>query len=850
MNRATRDWTGCYDDGWRDLIVPEAFSHPAKMARGLVARIFDELFAGGALKRGDVCVDPFGGIGTTAIEGASRGVQVVCCELESKFVDLARKNFDLHRRDWEAMGRPLPIMVQGDSRQLRKHVGPVLVVSPFSERTRRGNNGVTALVASPPYAGAKGHPSLGRVIDAPGGDILGHCTTGANRGDERYGCTSGQLGAMPEGEVSAVISSPPYSEGFGHGGGTAPIAHDTRGTAQAMRDGYGIAPGQLGEMATGSVEAVISSPPYAEIASGAGGLNTRPPRHEGQQAGRSGASASQDTDPRYGVAEGQLARLPKGDVDAIVSSLPYEECDTKPTKMGGGRPTRADGDGAGRNKGDYVYGTTDGQLGVMRGGAVDAVVSSPPFTQGYCLTPNHRILTADLRWVRCGELSAGDRLLAFDENVQPNRKVRRLAFATVLHSTPAVRPCVRVTLENGESIDCTVDHPWLTDRYRQNGGGGGRCWTKAGDLKGLYVLRALRPWGAGESYASGWIAGIFDGEGHIAMRRNPQPGHEAFMVGFAQKPGAVLDRMVCLLQSAGFDCYRSERKPTHGVEIRGGVPEILRALGTYRPMRLLTKFQNLPVNRLGLRASPSTRVKVVSVTPIGTQVVQSIETSTSTYIGEGHLMHNSGGGGINIKGYGKDGADKVGSRTYQGTGAERAAGNLETLTLSDVDAVVSSPPYTGDVAPHRNGIDCTKFAPGVKTGGPNSQARAQGYGDTEGQIGGLRSAETFWEAAKQIVEEAYAILRPGGTAVWVVKSFVRDKTLVDFPGDWRKLCEHVGFETTREIHAMLVQEETRSHLFDGTVTTRRERKSFFRRLAEKKGSPRVDWETVYFMVKR
>lgn len=33
-------WTGCYDDGWRDLIVPDAFAHPAKAARGLLRRIF------------------------------------------------------------------------------------------------------------------------------------------------------------------------------------------------------------------------------------------------------------------------------------------------------------------------------------------------------------------------------------------------------------------------------------------------------------------------------------------------------------------------------------------------------------------------------------------------------------------------------------------------------------------------------------------------------------------------------------------------------------------------------------------------------------------------------------------
>lgn len=32
-------WYGCYDDGWGDLITPESYAHPAKMARGLVYRI-------------------------------------------------------------------------------------------------------------------------------------------------------------------------------------------------------------------------------------------------------------------------------------------------------------------------------------------------------------------------------------------------------------------------------------------------------------------------------------------------------------------------------------------------------------------------------------------------------------------------------------------------------------------------------------------------------------------------------------------------------------------------------------------------------------------------------------------
>ena len=38
-------------------------------------------------------------------------------------------------------------------------------------------------------------------------------------------------------------------------------------------------------------------------------------------------------------------------------------------------------------------------------------------------------------------------------------------------------------------------------------------------------------------------------------------------------------------------------------------------------------------------------------------------------------------------------------------------------------------------------------------------------------------------------------------------------------------------------------------IFGGATPRRTERKSFFRRLAEKKGSPRIDWEDVIIMRK-
>lgn len=422
MNVPVVRWHGCYDSGWNGLIVAEAFAHPAKMARGLVARIFDELFALGALERGDTVCDPFGGIGTTAIEGASRGVQVVCCELEPKFVALAQQNFELHRRDWEAMGRPQPRIVQGDSRRLREHVGPVL--------------------------------------------------------------------------AECVLSSPPYAES--------------------------LTPGNRNDS------------------------------HEHRQ----------DLATRAGHG-----------------------------KLGGGQLAHG-----------ARYSFTPENIGNLPAGEVDAVVSSPPFTQGY-----------------------------------------------------------------------------------------------------------------------------------------------------------------------------------------------------------------------------------------------------------------AGGGGINKTGYGPDGADKVGARTYQGTGAERVEGNLETLALGEVDAVVSSPPCEKNVEGHMRADKWKSSADFLSAGrghGCSDEARlaqlerdkGKTYGDSDGQLW-QQQGETFWTAAAQIVAEAFAILKPGGVAVWVVKAFVRNKQIVDFPGDWRKLCEHAGFVTVREVHAMLVAETTHNDLFDGERTTKRERKSFFRRLAEKKGSPAIDFETVLFMVK-
>ncbi len=186
-------------------------------------------------------------------------------------------------------------------------------------------------------------------------------------------------------------------------------------------------------------------------------------------------------------------------------------------------------------------------------------------------------------------------------------------------------------------------------------------------------------------------------------------------------------------------------------------------------------------------------------------------------------------------------------------------GNLGNLKPGDVAAVVSSPPYEGSVsqgvgandAKARKdrkagcGIDITRSE---NLGGPNSVLNTdQQYGDTQGNIGN-QTGPTFWQAAKEIVQQCHQILMPGGHAIWVVKAFVRKGKIVDFPGDWRRLCESVGFKTVCTHHAMLVKETTEDGLF-GEITEKSERKSLFRRLAESKGSPAIDYEVVLCMEK-
>jgi len=136
-------------------------------------------------------------------------------------------------------------------------------------------------------------------------------------------------------------------------------------------------------------------------------------------------------------------------------------------------------------------------------------------------------------------------------------------------------------------------------------------------------------------------------------------------------------------------------------------------------------------------------------------------------------------------------------------------------------------------------------ATSIKTVGKTGHINMVDYGVTEGQLG-QESGDTFWGAARAILLQCYAVLAPGGVAIFVTKRFVRDGKIVQFSQQWADLCQSCGFELIEWIRAWLVEEQgTQYDLMGETHTKTVKRFSFFRRLhAQKYPHLAIEWEDV------
>ncbi len=111
------------------------------------------------------------------------------------------------------------------------------------------------------------------------------------------------------------------------------------------------------------------------------------------------------------------------------------------------------------------------------------------------------------------------------------------------------------------------------------------------------------------------------------------------------------------------------------------------------------------------------------------------------------------------------------------------------------DSVITSPPYSGTLSRHSGG----EQGKWNKSGIAKKKNLPANYSQNDGNIGNLpinstAKKQTYLEAMSVVYSEVWKVLKPGGCAVIVVKSFTSNKQNIDLPYQTWTLMERVGFQ--------------------------------------------------------
>uniref|UniRef100_A0A6M3XK84 Putative methyltransferase n=2 Tax=viral metagenome TaxID=1070528 RepID=A0A6M3XK84_9ZZZZ len=312
-----------------------------------------------------IVVDPFSGICGFGIWAASFGIRFIGVELEEKFVKLSEANIALHKRAWKKLGKPIPQVLRGDSRRLSSVLSgaDLILTSPPHGETNpsQSSNGINIEKQWKTYRSQGGGMSLEKFREQQGRHSLG------------YGSSKGQLGAMKAGDVDAVVCSPPYADSMETSGGIDPSKSKHIGGPHSQMNNsdtrYGHTPGQLGNMKSGDVDLICTSPPYAEsLSSEKSGIDL--------SKSTFGPHSQLKTSQQYSTNPSNIGNLPAGKVENVVSMIatspPFADSGMGIVKEAQNRQVISYGKlGHGTNKGELAgktnYGQSPGQIGQQSG---------------------------------------------------------------------------------------------------------------------------------------------------------------------------------------------------------------------------------------------------------------------------------------------------------------------------------------------------------------------------------------------------------------------------------------------------------------------------------------------------
>lgn len=263
----------------------------------------------------------------------------------------------------------------------------------------------------------------------------------------------------------------------------------------------------------------------------------------------------------------------------------------------------------------------------------------------YCVVPETRVLTADLRWVPAGELQAGDEIVGFDDERERGQR-RRFRFGVITKAGRRTLPVFALHLSDGTTLTATGNHRWIATISGKTE----FDWVRTDEIArridaGLVptsLIRLLPMQAPIDTYQAGFLSAAFDGEGFFGGLTNG-----GCRISFSQRENGMMARVREYLDELGF--AHSSRPATSpnvsDLRLVGGTPTLLRFMQAVRPPRLLAKWRdNNLLEQLTLRrqaALPSPTV--VGYEFLGAREVAALTSSTGTYVAEGFGSHNTDG---------------------------------------------------------------------------------------------------------------------------------------------------------------------------------------------------------------
>lgn len=190
----------------------------------------------------------------------------------------------------------------------------------------------------------------------------------------------------------------------------------------------------------------------------------------------------------------------------------------------------------------------------------------------YCLDPETLIAVSDGGWRPIGELEAGDKVLAVDEELvttDGGKRSRRWREADVQKVWRTRKIAYRLRFSDGQSLTASGDHRFLAHRE------GHWSWRTVADIAaqlanprrktpGIKVARALRPPVTfkidyeGQDYCAGYLAGAQLGDGYM---RGDVDAFPYWAIGVGEDDRALVDRVRTCASGFGVKLHQSIRLP-------------------------------------------------------------------------------------------------------------------------------------------------------------------------------------------------------------------------------------------------------------------------------------------------